>query len=331
MPDSPLFSICIPTFNRASLLGECIRSALAQTVQAFEVVVVDNASTDDTSAALGAFTDPRLRCHRNTATVGMYANHNRCTELAQADHLVFLHSDDRLAPDALATFVRHLATQPEVDAIYPADREWRPLVAGGRWLGEGTPALLQMIEQPYGRPSGACFRRSTLTRLPFGENHLSEDAVFLVRMLTEGGRLLVVPESTVTWTIGEHQASESWMATDNNLRDAAWVVDAALATVAEADLLAAVPSWSDRTLGLLLAQLAFAGRHALGETVEAAAGPGRGFRRPAALYAYVLAGRWFGRPGVAGWRQARRVLRRALNALRREDILPPWRPPAGWE
>src|SRR5947209_6312282 len=98
----PVFSICLPTYNRARLLGRAIRSALAQTFGDFELIVSDNASTDDTTAVVGSFRDPRLRYRRYDRLVGMYANHNRCLDAVRADWTVYLHSDDELEPDCLA-------------------------------------------------------------------------------------------------------------------------------------------------------------------------------------------------------------------------------------
>ena len=59
--ENPLVTIAIPTFNRASWLGDCVRSALSQSYRNIEVLVSDNASTDDTQSVLSEFPDPRLR------------------------------------------------------------------------------------------------------------------------------------------------------------------------------------------------------------------------------------------------------------------------------
>jgi glycosyltransferase involved in cell wall biosynthesis len=72
-------SICIPTCNGADWLAECLDSALAQTVTDVEVVVVDDASTDDTAAIARGYAarDPRIRVHVNESRRGLAANWNR--------------------------------------------------------------------------------------------------------------------------------------------------------------------------------------------------------------------------------------------------------------
>src|SRR4030081_967744 len=72
----PLVTIAIPTFNRASLLRECVRSALSQTYRHFEVLVSDNASTDETKEILGQFSDGRLRVIGQETNIGLLPNWN---------------------------------------------------------------------------------------------------------------------------------------------------------------------------------------------------------------------------------------------------------------
>lgn len=92
--DRPRVSVCIPTFNRSQYLRLTMDSVLHQTFGDFELVVVDNASTDDTGDAVKQFSDGRLRYYRNAQTVGMVANWNRCLEYAQGECVAILHDDD---------------------------------------------------------------------------------------------------------------------------------------------------------------------------------------------------------------------------------------------
>ncbi len=90
----PKVSVCIPTFNRSHYLPLTIDSVLSQKFSDFELVVVDNASTDDTGGAVDQFSDARLRYYRNAQHVGMVANWNRCLEYAQGEYVAILHDDD---------------------------------------------------------------------------------------------------------------------------------------------------------------------------------------------------------------------------------------------
>jgi hypothetical protein len=91
----PLITIGIPTRNRASLVMNCVASALAQTYRNIEVLVCDNASSDDTVARLKSISDTRLRVVSNPVDIGMVKNFARCVEEARGDYLV-LASDDNI-------------------------------------------------------------------------------------------------------------------------------------------------------------------------------------------------------------------------------------------
>lgn len=94
----PLVSIAITSFNCGSYLEAAIQSALAQDYPNLEVVVSDNASSDNTAEVLAGFANhPRVRVSRNAENVGMYQNFRRALEeLAGGDYICFLSSDDYL-------------------------------------------------------------------------------------------------------------------------------------------------------------------------------------------------------------------------------------------
>jgi len=94
----PLVTIAIPTFNRASWLKDCVLSALSQTYQHFEILVSDNASTDETQQVLREFSDRRLRIVRQQTNIGLLPNWNACLAGARGDYVIFLSDDDRIAP-----------------------------------------------------------------------------------------------------------------------------------------------------------------------------------------------------------------------------------------
>jgi glycosyltransferase involved in cell wall biosynthesis len=99
----PLVSICIPVYNGADYLTCALQSACGQTYLKTEIIVVDNASTDETHAIAANFAvrDPRVRIVRNDDNLGMVGNWNRCLELAQGEWIKFLCHDDLLASDCL--------------------------------------------------------------------------------------------------------------------------------------------------------------------------------------------------------------------------------------
>ena len=101
-----MISIVIPTYNRRVLLARAIDSVLKQTLQAFEVIVVDDGSTDGTEVLFTeTYSDPRIRYDRLQENQGVHKARNRGIDLARGEYLTFLDSDDELMSHALATVV----------------------------------------------------------------------------------------------------------------------------------------------------------------------------------------------------------------------------------
>lgn len=122
-------SVVITTYDEEPrFLREAVESVLAQTVAPREIIVVDDGSRIDNSEVLGSF--PRLRVIRQD-NQGLAAARNRGWRAATGTFVVFLDSDDRLVPDALAANLRRFAAHPECALVYGAyrfiDRDGRPL------------------------------------------------------------------------------------------------------------------------------------------------------------------------------------------------------------
>ena len=102
----PLFSVIIATYNRAHLLPRAVNSALNQSYQNFEVIIIDDGSTDNTSQVLESFKgDPRIVYHRHKENMGLSTTWNKGLDLAKGDYVVFLDDDDELSPKALENAV----------------------------------------------------------------------------------------------------------------------------------------------------------------------------------------------------------------------------------
>ena len=111
-------SVCIPTYNTARYIGQSIQSVLSQDCQDYELVICDNASTDETGEICRRFEDPRIRYIRFDEFVGQAANWNRCLELAQGEYVVLLHSDDLLQPAFLRRASEILDNHAEVGLVH---------------------------------------------------------------------------------------------------------------------------------------------------------------------------------------------------------------------
>lgn len=113
-------TVFIPTYNRAQLLRQTIESALGQSHADLGVVVSDNASTDETSAVVEGFGDPRIRYIRRSTNLGLVGNFNACLEEAKTEFTLILPDDDLLHRDYLADAVGLLENHPKAGMVHTA-------------------------------------------------------------------------------------------------------------------------------------------------------------------------------------------------------------------
>lgn len=103
---APLFSICIPNFNYGDYIGRTIESVLNQTYEDFELIIVDNVSTDNSMKVIKSYAekDNRIRILENQFNVGFAGNLQKATEPAIGDYIILLSSDDLMYPTALEEY-----------------------------------------------------------------------------------------------------------------------------------------------------------------------------------------------------------------------------------
>ena len=107
------FSICIPNYNYAKYIGETIESVLKQTYQEFTVVIVDNASTDNSWEIIQSYAagDDRIKTYRNNYNVGFAPNLDKAAQKAPDEFIIMLSADDTMKPTALEQYARILSTK----------------------------------------------------------------------------------------------------------------------------------------------------------------------------------------------------------------------------
>jgi glycosyltransferase involved in cell wall biosynthesis len=98
---SPKVSVCIPVYNGEDYLSETIKSVLNQSFQDFEIVIVDNQSTDKTVNIIQSFNDSRIVFFQNETNIGLIGNWNMVMKKARGKYIKILPADDLIYPDCL--------------------------------------------------------------------------------------------------------------------------------------------------------------------------------------------------------------------------------------
>jgi len=111
-------SVIIPTYNRADKITASIQSVLDQTYEDFELIVIDDASSDDTESVVNGIGDDRIRYHRMSENGGAARARNAGAELSGCEYIAFHDSDDKWLPDKLKCQMEYMEHHPDAGLVY---------------------------------------------------------------------------------------------------------------------------------------------------------------------------------------------------------------------
>ncbi|MGQ0620475.1 MAG: glycosyltransferase family 2 protein [Panacagrimonas sp.] len=186
----PLVTVIIATLNRAQLVPEAIKSVQAQTMSDFEIIVVDDGSSDGTSDVVRAIGDPRIRVLRHESRRGLSAGRNTGLREARGTWVGFLDDDDRWHPDKLE---RQLAVSE--DCVGVVCGYWLPYKRKRLVVDVGHIGLNHLRKGNPFSSSGIVARTDVAKKLGFDETLVrAEDWEFLVRLIAQGS-VACVPDA----------------------------------------------------------------------------------------------------------------------------------------
>lgn len=217
--NQPLVSILIPTYNRAWHIEQTIRSALAQSYAPLEVVVVDDAGTDDTALVVQGIEDSRLIYRRQPQNVGMVANWGACLEQAQGEFVAFLSDDDLLCPEFVANRLRYLIEDDGVHVVFSRydvqDRDGSLLFTCNANLREprhltGAELLNAALSRQW-FVGAALYRRDIMQSVwpRLADDNLVLDFGLNIRLAMQGGKGVYLPENDFIMMAHPGQNSQS--------------------------------------------------------------------------------------------------------------------------
>jgi glycosyltransferase involved in cell wall biosynthesis len=194
--EEPLLTIAIPTFNCAHFLPDAIASIMRQGMDDFEIVIVDNASEDNTEQVVRSFENPHIRYLRNPSNLGACENGNRCLANSRGRYVKFLCADDVLLNGVLRKQLNVLQARPEVSLVtcnyLPTDPD---LNVQGIWFAfpgshPGRRLInicLSRMTNCIGGPSNIMIRRSAAAGVVSDKSYrLLPDLKFSLQILQRG-------------------------------------------------------------------------------------------------------------------------------------------------
>lgn len=210
MDDRPLVSVVTANYNGARYLTDAIRSVLGQTLADLELIIADDASTDDSLAVIAqaAAGDPRVRVLKARRNGGPGPARNRALAAARGRFIAVFDSDDLMAPERLERLVaRARGDQADivVDNLHVFDDSggaWKPFLAARDWGHPRWITLAGYIDAAcmYSKGPGLgylkpLFRAELLADERYREDlRIGEDYDLVLRLLARGARMRFVPE-----------------------------------------------------------------------------------------------------------------------------------------
>jgi glycosyltransferase involved in cell wall biosynthesis len=199
--NEPLVSIGLPVYNGDNYLADALDSILAQTFTDFEVVIADNASTDDTEVICRRYaaSDTRIRYHRQPQNLGAAPNYNSAYHRSRGRYFKWSAHDDLLEPTFLQKCVDVLDNQPETVVAYTMlstiDEEGRRTgdeVSQPGLAADDVAERVRSAIYPYKRggvgnaPIFGLMRRSALDRTRLNGSYTGSDRTLLLELAIQG-------------------------------------------------------------------------------------------------------------------------------------------------
>lgn len=257
-------TVAVPVYNSAATIRRCLESVTRQTLQDIEILVVDDASTDDGAdiVAACARSDPRIRLIRLTQNAGKAAAMNRMVAQARGRWIAVLDADDTFHADRLlrlTTAAEATEVDMAVDNIVFVDAGARQIVRTA-FEESRLPFLVDRTDFLRNASSYAEFdfgilkpivRREFLVEHDiryFEKTRLAEDFYYMMMIFLVGGRGVVLPGSFYYWTMPFGPVSRRWTTTGSG----AWRYDYRPALVANAHFEDVVRNAGDHAMLALL-------------------------------------------------------------------------------
>ncbi len=200
--ETPLVSIVMPAFNAGKYIEAAIRSVQAQTLRDWELLVLEDGSSDDTSAIVTALAaeDPRIRLLPNGENLGVARTRNRGFDLCRGQYVALLDSDDLWHPEKLETQIG-LLERSGADFTYCSyaiiDGEGKPAKAD--YIVPGQVTFETLLRENVIGCSTVVLRRAVVEKHRFTPDFYHEDYVLWLQLLQAGLKGVGCTQVLASW------------------------------------------------------------------------------------------------------------------------------------
>ncbi len=221
---SPLVSVCIPSYNYSAYIPSAIESVLGQTYQNFELIIIDDCSTDNTYEIVQKYAaqNMKIRYYKNKINVGMVENWNLCLKQAAGDFIKVMGADDLLEPTCIEKSVSVLIENPHVSLVACArlliDKDSHPISTAAYsykfQILSGSKAINKCFftANLIGEPVSVLFRKKDASR-GFDPRYRQLTDLEMWFYLLEKGDFAIIPELLCGFRMHPDQATKANMRT----------------------------------------------------------------------------------------------------------------------
>lgn len=212
--NKPRISVLVPVYNAAPFIAATIRAVLEQTFEDFELILLNDASTDNSAEIISEFDDPRIRYAENEHNLGISATRNKLISLARGEYIAVLDNDDICLPQRLETQVRFLDTHPDVAIVGTWFELFCPpeapllrrilLSPGWAWCQPLFPTLQDAWRGNVLMHPTAMYRREVFTahRISYNAEYTPAEDYDLVRQILDAGlKIANIPQILLRYNL----------------------------------------------------------------------------------------------------------------------------------
>jgi glycosyltransferase involved in cell wall biosynthesis len=202
----PYFSIIIPTYNRGSLISKAINSVLEQRFLDWELIIIDDASTDNTQNVLRTFTDSRIQIYKNEKNLERSMSRNLGVLRSKGKYICFLDSDDYYLNNHLEVMHQFICEKKESVALFHSNIEVKDLQKGGetRLLTYNYFSDTNYVEAVFTKhiqPNAVAIHSEIFKKFRFDETMNINEDVYLFAQIASSFPVIHLNKVTVVWII----------------------------------------------------------------------------------------------------------------------------------